>query len=258
MGQVVELPVDTAWAVGLLLAMIRVAAFTVVSPIVGRAMPMPGRVAFTFVVAFAASQPVPGMVESGELIVAGAVNALIGGALGFVTGLIVHLFATAGGVIDIFSGLAVATVFDPMQGDQGGVFGRMFHLVAVTMFLVSGGLLLVVGGLVGSVRVLPLDAMLSFHSGLTELVIDLVSQLVRAGVELALPVIGVLLMLELTLGIASRFAPQANVFLLGLPAKIFAAITVVGASWVLFPDAVAGMEETVSRTMSAVLRGLGA
>jgi flagellar biosynthesis protein FliR len=258
MGEVVELPVDAGWAVGMMLGLIRVAAFAVASPIIGRAVPMTGRVAFTFAVGFAVTQPVVGIVEVGDLLAAGTVNAVVGAAMGYVSGLIVHLFNTAGGVIDIFSGLAVATVFDPMQGDQGGVFARMFNLVAITMFLVGGGMMLLVGGLVGSVRLLPLDAALSPQPGLTGLVVDLVSQLVRVGVELALPVIGVLLMLELTLGIASRFAPQANVFLLGLPAKIMTAITVVGASWVLFPDAVAAMEETMGRSMHAVLRGLGA
>ena len=258
MGSVVELPIDAAWAVGVMLGLIRVAAFAVASPIVGRAVPVQARIAFTVGVGLAISRPVGGVLEVGDLLAAGAVNAIVGAALGFVTGLIVHLFATAGGVVDIFSGLAVATVFDPMQGDQGGVFARMFHLTAITMFLVGGGLVLVVGGLAGSVQVLPLDAALAPQPGLTGLVVGIVSQLVRAGVELALPVIGVLLMLELTLGIASRFAPQANVFLLGLPAKLFAAMTVVGSAWVLFPDAVSNVEETVGRSFTAVLRGLGA
>jgi flagellar biosynthesis protein FliR len=257
-GTVVEIPVDASWAVGLMLSMIRVAAFAIASPIVGRAVPVQARIAFTVAVAFAIARPVDGVIEAGDLIAAGTVNALVGGALGYVTGLIIHLFTTAGGVVDIFSGLAVATIFDPMQGDQGGVFARLFHLTALTMFLVGGGLVLIVGGLAGSVRVLPLEAALAPQPGLTGLVVDIVSQLVRTGVELALPVIGVLLMLELTLGLASRFAPQANVFLLGLPAKIFAAMTVVGSAWVLFPDAVATVEETMGRSFGAVLRGLGA
>jgi flagellar biosynthesis protein FliR len=81
--------------------------------------------------------------------------------------------------------------------------------------------------------------------------------MVRSAVELALPVIGILLMLELALGLAARFAPQANIFMMGMPAKILAAITVVGTSWVLFPDAVASAEHTVARSLEAVLRGLG-
>jgi flagellar biosynthesis protein FliR len=254
---IIELPVDAAWAVGAVLALTRVAAFAIASPVTGRAVPAPARLAFTVAVAMAMVQPVSGITELGDLVAAAFVNAAVGAAMGYVSGLILHLFASAGGIIDLVSGLSIATVFDPMQGDQGGVFARFFHLTAITMFLVGGGLLLLVGALVASTRLLPLDAALAPQPGLAGLVVTLVSRMVRAAVELALPVIGVLLMLELALGLAARFAPQANVFMLGLPAKILAAITVVGTSWVLFPDAVAGAEETVARSLDAVLRGLG-
>ncbi|MTV27329.1 flagellar biosynthetic protein FliR [Nitriliruptoraceae bacterium ZYF776] len=252
------LPFDAAWAVGLTLAIVRVAAFTVASPITGRAVPVAARLGFTIAVATAIATPVPGALDLPVLVTAVVVNAVVGATLGYVSGLPVHLFATAGSSIDLVSGLSVATVFDPIQGDQGAVFARLFHLTATTMFLIGGGITLLVGGLVASVRVLPLDAAITPSPGLAGLVIQLTSHVVRAGVELALPVIGVLLMLELALGLASRFAPQANVFMLGLPIKILAAITVVGASFVLFPDAVDGFEAEVGRTMTAVLRGFGA
>jgi flagellar biosynthesis protein FliR len=106
--------------------------------------------------------------------------------------------------------------------------------------------------------VMPLDASLQLHAGLTGVVVTLVNEMVRAGVELALPVMGVMLMFELALGLAARFAPQANVFLLGLPAKLLAAITVVGSAWVLFPDAMDRTQGTVARSFEAALRGLGA
>ena len=254
---VLEIPVDAGWAVGIVLALTRAAAFAVTSPIIGRAIPATGRLAFVLAVALGMADRVEGVTEFGDLVAAAAVNAAIGGALGFVTGIVLHLFTAAGGIVDVVSGLSLATVFDPMQGDQGGVFGRLFHLTAVTMFLVGGGLVLLVGGLVGSTRILPLGAALAPQPGLTGIVVELVAQMVRSAVELALPVVGILLMLELALGLASRFAPQANVFLLGMPAKIFAAITVVGASWVLFPDAVTAAELVVSRSFEAVLHGLG-
>jgi flagellar biosynthesis protein FliR len=254
---VVSLPVDAGWAVGFVLALTRVAAFAVASPIIGRAVPVPARLAFAVAVSLAMTRPVTGVAELGELIGAALANVAIGATLGYLTGLIVHLFTSAGGVIDLISGLSVATVFDPMQGDQGGVYARMFHLVGTTLFLVGGGLAVLVGGLVASTRVLPLAAPFTPHPGLAVLVVELVSTMIRGAVELALPVIGVLLMLELALGLAARFAPQANVFLLGLPAKLLTSITVVGSSWVLFPDAMSHVEATVGRTMESVLRGLG-
>lgn len=255
---VVEIPVDAAWAVGFVLAMIRVAAFAVASPIIGRSIPATGRLAFAVAVTIAMARPVADVVELGDLIAAAGMNAIVGAALGWVTGLILQLFTSAGGIVDLISGLSVATVFDPMQGDQGGVFARMFHLTATTMFLVAGGMTLLVGGLVTSATLLPLDASLAPQAGLTGYVVELVTIMVRRAVELALPIMGVLLMLELALGLASRFAPQANIFLLGLPAKILAAITVVSSSWVLFPDAMADAQATVARSMEVVLRGLGA
>lgn len=254
---VVELPVDAAWATGFVLALSRIAAFAIASPVTGRTIPATGRLAFTVGVALAMTRPVAGLAETGELISAALVNVVVGATLGFVSGLILQLFTSAGGIIDLVSGLSVATVFDPMQGEQGGVFSRMFHLTAITLFVVGGGLGLLVTGLVASTQVLPLDASLAPQNGLAGLVIATVSQMMRSAVELALPVMGVLMMMELALGLASRFAPQANVFLLGLPAKVLAAITVVGSAWVLFPDAMSNAETVVARNLEAVLRGLG-
>lgn len=253
----VELPVDAAWAIGLVLALSRIAAFAIASPVTGRILPATGRLAFTLAITFAMTRPVPGTFELGDLIAAAVVNVVIGAAMGFVGGLILQLFTSAGGIIDLVSGLSVAMVFDPMQGDQSGVFARMFHLTAITLFVVGGGLGLLVTALVASTQVLPLDASLAPRVGLAGLVVSIVAQVMRRAVELALPVMGVLLMMELALGLASRFAPQANVFMLGLPAKVFAAITVVGSAWVLFPDAMSDAEVAVVRNLEAVLRGLG-
>jgi flagellar biosynthesis protein FliR len=253
----VELPVDAAWAIGLVLSISRIAAFAVASPVTGRSIPATGRLAFTVAVAFAMTRPIAGSFELGDLLAAAIVNVLIGAAMGYVSGLILHLFTSAGGIIDLISGLSVAMVFDPMQGEQAGVFARMFNLTAITLFVVGGGLGLLVTGLVVSTQVLPLDASLAPQAGLVGLVVATVAQVMRSAVELALPVMGVLMMMELALGLASRFAPQANVFMLGLPAKVFAAITVVGSAWVLFPDAMSNAEVLVARNLEAVLRGLG-
>lgn len=255
---IVELPIDGAWAIGFVLSMARIAAFAIASPLFGRALPATARLAFTVAMTLALTRPVVGVAETGELVSAAVVNVAIGAALGFVSGLVLHLFMTAGGILDLISGLAVSQVFDPLSGDQGGIFGRMFHLVGMTLFVVMGGMGLLVGGLIASVRVLPLDALIAPNDGLTGVVVELVSRMVRMGVELALPVMGVLLMMELALGLAARFAPQANVFMLGLPAKLLAALTVVGSSWVLFPDVMVDVESIVAQSIEGVLGGLGA
>ena len=252
-----SLPIDAAWVAGLVLAMTRVAAFAVVSPII-RALPVPARTAFTVAVGSALTVPVPGALDLGPLVGAATTNAIIGGVLGFITGLIVHMFSIGGGVVDFVSGLAVASVFDPLSGEQGAVFARMFHMAAIALLLVGGGMALLVGGLAASVQVLPLDGGLAPTAILPETVMNLVTQVMRGGVELVLPVLGVMLMLELAFGLAARFSPQANVLMLGLPAKVLTSITVMGSVWVLFPDAISNAQRTIGQATEATLRGLGA
>lgn len=253
-----EVPIDAAWAAGLVLAITRVAGFVIASPILGRAVPGPARLAFTVAIGVSLASPIPSALDLGGLVGAGFANAVVGVVLGAVTGLIVHLFATAGGIVDFVSGLSVAMVFDPVQGDQGAVFARLFHLAAIVLLLIGGGMGLIVGGLAASVRVLPLDGGIAPNAILPETVVNLVTEVMRTGLELVLPVLGVLLMLELAFGLAARFSPQANVLMLGLPAKILTAITVVGSSWVLFPDVIADTQRTIGRATEAALRGLGA
>lgn len=252
-----SVPIDTAWALGFVLALCRIAAFAVASPIIGRGIGLPGRMAFAVALATAGAHRVTGLTTLYDMASAALVNVGIGLTLGYLTGLFMHLFSSAGGTIDIVSGLAVSTVFDPLQQDQGGVFARMFHLTAVTLFVVAGGLTLIVTGLMGSIRLLPLAASVTANPALGEHIVLLFSRMVRASVELALPVLGVMLLVELSLGIAARFAPQANVFLLGLPAKLLTSITVVGASWVLFPDAIRLTEQAAADAFNVVVRGLG-
>jgi flagellar biosynthesis protein FliR len=251
------LAVDPGWVIGAILAIARIGAFVVLFPLLGRTMPPTARLAFTFGVALFFARPVPVTLEVGELVSLMALNLAVGAALGWMVGLVLHSFAIAGGILDLISGLMVSQVFDPLMGQSGGIWTRMFNLVGMALFVVLGGLGLVVAGLAASIEVIPLTGALAPSGALGELAITQVSRVVRAGVELALPIMGVMLMLELALGLAARFAPQANVFMLGLPAKLLTAITVVGSAWVLFPELLDTIQTGFARDVHAVLRGLG-
>lgn len=253
-----RLSIDAGWALGLVLSMTRVAGFVIASPLLARAMPAPGRMALTVAVGlFLADAPVVEPTLS-FLLSAALVNAAIGVALGYLTGLIMHLFPIAGSIIDMTSGLAAAAMFDPGQGEQSAVFARAFSMLAMALFYAAGGLAIVVRGLELSVRAIPLDGAIAPSSDLVALAAGATGKLFLAGVELALPVLAALFVTELVLGVASRFAPQANIFLVGLPAKIFVALSMSSLSLLLFPETMDGAMRMISRSMTDVLRGLGA
>lgn len=250
-----DLALDANWATGYLLAMTRVAAFVVASPLLPQSIPVVGRAGFTLVVGLALSSSVPDLALTG-LVGSMAVNVFVGLVLGFLTGMMLHLFTVAGDVLDVTSGLSIGAVFDPLTGDRGAVLGRMFPLAAMALFLVAGGLAALVRGLAASVEVIGLDGSVRMHTDMITLAIDLSAHLLIAGIELALPAVAALFLTEVVLGLAARFAPQANVLMLGLPVKILVLLLTAGLVVLLFPEAMAGLLEMVEATFVDGIRGL--
>ncbi|MBW3657194.1 MAG: flagellar biosynthetic protein FliR [Actinobacteria bacterium] len=250
-----DLALDAEWIAGLLLAITRVASFVVATPMLPRSIPVVGRAGVVVVLGFALTSPMPDT-SVAALLAAATVNVGIGLVLGFLTGVVLHLFAVAGDVLDVTSGLSVAAVFDPLTGDRAAVLGRMLPLTAVTIFLAVGGLGALVQGLAASVAVIPLDGAIRLDVGLIDVAIGVTGRLLVAGVELALPAVAALFLSEVVLGLASRFAPQANVLMLGLPLKIIVLLTTVPLVLLLFPEAMAGMMEMTERMFVDGINGL--
>jgi flagellar biosynthetic protein FliR len=152
----------------------------------------------------------------------------VGMVLGILTGFLFHLFAIAGDIIDVQSGLANSALFDPVSGHNSAVFARMFSMTSLTVFFVIGGDRLVISGLAHSVEAIPLDGRVHLDAGLGDLMVPLVTKIVVAGIELALPCVAALFVADVVLGLANRFAPQINVFLVGLPVKLLISFATVG------------------------------
>jgi flagellar biosynthesis protein FliR len=253
----VSLAIDPAWAIGLVLAITRAAGFVVAAPTVSRAVPVPARMALVLTFGLFLTRPVTEVATLPELIGAGVVNAAMGAVLGFLTGLLFHVFTSAGALIDLSANLSVASVFDPTQGEQSAVVGRMFNLIGLALFVVAGGLGLLAAVLYWSVEAVPLGGIPRFDSDLAAFTISGTSRMMVVAAELALPVLGPLFLIEVALGVAARLAPQANVFLLGLPAKLLAAFALLGVSAALLPEATDGYTRFVTDTARAVLASMG-
>jgi flagellar biosynthetic protein FliR len=252
----VTLTFDAAWAVGLLLATVRLAAFVVASPILSQLVPAAGRVAFVIGLGFFFAEPVAAL-DFASLVTAAFANAFTGLLLGFATGLIFHLFTVGGSLLDDFSGLRVGAIVDPITGAQAAVFSRAFNMTALVLFLVVGGHRLLIRGLGVTFEAVPLDGSLNLAAGLADAVVALVGRMLVAAVELAMPALAALFIAEVVLGIAARFSPQANVFLLGLPAKIITALASVWLVLLLMPETISGTMRIIEDTFSDVIAGLG-
>lgn len=248
----IDIDIPAAWAVGYALALIRTSLFVIASPMLNRSIPSVGRVVFATATALPLATPVTDVVDTADLIGAALTNAAVGAVLGLLTGMLFAAFAVAGGLIDFSAALSVAAAFDPVTGEEGAVFGRMLSTVGLALVLVAGGARVMVAGLATSVAAVPLNGSLQMSSGLMATVTNLAGTVMVAGIQLALPLAATLFLVELVLAISSRFAPQANVFLVGLPVKLLVAVLGAPLLLVALPTTV----DTIIDTMTAVTRAL--
>lgn len=248
---------NPAESAGLVLAVTRVVAFALAATPIGQLLPMPARLTFGLALGWFLAEPYEGAFTPYALLGAAAVNASVGAALGWMASVILQMFFTAGAWLDIQSGLFAAVLVDPSMGDRAGVYARFFNLIAVALFYVVGGLELLVRGLGFSFQVIAADGGIGFNPAvLAETATGLVSSMMLAGLEIALPVAAALFLLEVVLGLASRFSPQTNIFLLGIPAKLLVSLSLVSMAVLLFPEAMAGAMSIMERAMASTIEAL--
>lgn len=223
-------------AVGLIAALSRAGAFVVSSPFFGRLIPATGRVALSLALGFAFARPIDVEPTTVRVIALIVVNVAVGLALGYLTGLLLSLFDYAGGILDFVSGLSVAQIFDPLTSNRGGVFSRSLNLTAMALLFVVGGDRVLIAALDATTLAIPLQAGLSVGGAAAELATDSLQRAVELAIEVALPALGMLFLIELLLGLGARLSPQSNVFIIGLPAKMLAAMATASVVLLAFPE----------------------
>lgn len=250
-----SLAFEPAWAIGLLLAMVRVGGFLTASPLTN-ALPVTGRLGLSLALGWTLAESIPAPTELPGLLAAAAVNLGLGVTLGLLTGLIIHLFEMAGSLVDLSAGLQTGLILDPLTGSSASVFGRAFRMTALTLYLLTGGLQLAIAGLARSVTAVGLDGHIVLDPDLARSLVSLATATIVAAIELALPAVAALFLAEVVLGLVARLAPQANVFLLGLPAKLGLAFITVTLVLAAFPATVSTGIGVMEDAMVATLRSL--
>ena len=162
-------------------------------------------------------------------------QAVTGCVLGFITSLLLSVLSAAGSLTDMTSGLAAATIFDPISGTQNPVTANIYNVIMTTLLFATGGDLLIVKGFMTSFRSIGLSAKSVSLLGPT--LLSETGFFFLAAVEIAAPVLGAMFLAYVTFGLLTRSAPQLNVMSLGFAINIALALVVVGACLAMLPGA---------------------
>jgi flagellar biosynthesis protein FliR len=221
------------WVTAFVWPFARVGAMLSVAPIFGsRVTPMRIRLMLALMLTVVV-RPLVGQVPAidpfslaGALVVGQQV--LIGLAMGLALQIGFAALTVGGQVLANAMGLGFASIVDPQNGVQTPILSQFYFIVGVLLFFAIGGHLILIEVLAKSFQTLPV--------GTAGIPADVVWGFVRwsgimfsEGLRIALPVVCIVLLVNLGFGVATRAAPQLNIFsvgfsitlLLGVAAMVF-------------------------------------
>ena len=182
----------------------------------------------------AVSMPLPANLPLGAgqeflLLLLGIKELLLGSAMGLMASFIIAAVKTAGRLISMQIGQAVANILDPASQVQVSLMGNVLALLAMVVLLSVNGHHQIILGVHASLKVLPLDHLFPVW----ELAGDLLrgaSLIFVASLQIAAPVVIAVLLVIVGLGVLARTVPQMNIFIVGFLVTMTVGMGVIGLS----------------------------
>ena len=244
-----------------LLVFFRVGAMLAVAPILGhRSVPVSHRAGLAVLLALLVTPVVKtAAVSDGDglglgLAIAGEI--LLGIAIGAVAMLVVSAVQVGGELVGFQMGLGIGAVYDPSIGGQATVFTRFQEMLAFLLFLAVDGHHVLLAAVAGSFQRVPPGATFAAPQ-LAASLSGLGAKVVRAGLELSAPLVGVLFVVNAVMGLLARVSPQMNVFSLVQPVAMGAALVAAVAVLPSTLASIARLYSDVPADIAALLGGAG-
>lgn len=214
----------------LILILLRITSFIVICPAFSfKGLPNIFKVGLSSSLAFLVYIMIPEMEVTGgmfEFFMLAMKETMFGLALGYVTNLIFSTMEIAGQLMDFQVGFSMGAVYDPSLGIHASNYGRLYYWMAICAFFLLDMHHKVIGTLIKSFEYVPLST-ITYESFSIGAIVKIFSRVFELALNLAAPMIIVVLVTDVVLAVISRTIPQINVLILGMPLKALISFVVV-------------------------------
>lgn len=215
-----------------LLVFVRMTGLFVVAPIFGRRnIPAYMKIGFSFFTALIIiNTTAVNTFQNDESILAYTLlvmkEFIVGLSIGFIAYIAFTAIYVAGEIIDMQIGFGVVNVMDPVSNIQVPVTSNIYFIMSMLLLLSMNGHHVIIKALFDSFNTLPLGAAV-FDASLADGLMEVFSAVFITGFKIAAPIVASILITDVVLGTVSRMVPQLNVFVIGMPLKIFVGLVIV-------------------------------
>ncbi len=141
---------------------------------------------------------------------------IIGLAIGLFLNIIFTAFQMSAQFFSFQMGLGISQVVDPLSMIQAPVLSQFYYIFATFIFIVTNGLEYLILVIVKSFDIINWVNISSKFGNMLQGVMELVSDFFIISLQIAIPIMLTLLIVNIILGVIAKFAPQINIFMIGI------------------------------------------
>jgi flagellar biosynthetic protein FliR len=155
----------------------------------------------------------------------------------------------AGRIIDMETGLSMASVFDPTTNENSSITGVLLQYGVMLILYTSGLHRYLLQALMETYTLIPIDKISINTDKLITSLITFLGDYIVIGFRICLPVFASITLMNIVLGLLAKLAPQMNMFSVGIQLKLLAGLSVLIITVGMLPD----ISNFISTTMQQLI-----
>lgn len=222
--------IDAVYYTALILIFLRLLCFFITVPIFfPKGTPSIVKIAFTGVIAMIILPVIKytnvGTIDTGYLFIKNCICEVVTGlTLGYITNLIFFSARFAGQMMDMQIGFAMINMFDPSANANVSLIEKLLYWFSMLTFLLIDGHHMLIKALIESFNTITIGKFI-FSEKSIMVILNAFIEFFTIGLKIAIPIVLIILITDITLGLMARTVPQLNVMILGMPVKILVGLS---------------------------------
>lgn len=180
---------------------------------------------------------------------------IVGWLIGFGAYLVFSIITLSGQLIDYQIGFTMVNVFDPLSQIQLTITGNFYYYLLLLMMLATDTHFFLIKALTESFKWIPVGNVV-FRPTLYPSVMSFFKDYFIIALKIAGPMIGVMLIINVVLGILARATPQMNMFVIGLPLKLMTGLVVLLITISAFPSVSEWIFDKMLNVIDIIIKGM--
>ena len=208
-----------------LLILVRVTGFIFVAPFFSlKNVPMRVKAGISCLLAIVLFNIVPyqtfNYASNYEYIFLIAKEVILGLMIGFFANIGYYILALVGHMIDTEIGFSMVSTLDPVTNIQVTITSNLYTYLVMLMMMVTNLHHYFIKAFVDTYEIIPLGEGV-INPNLYSMMVAYMTNYFIIGFRIVIPIFGAILIVNVTLGILAKVAPQMNMFVIGMQLKVF-------------------------------------